>query len=694
MLLCFKKHMNLLFVFNSNPMITSDIKYTNHLINENSPYLLQHAHNPVNWFPWGNEAFDKAKKENKLVLVSIGYAACHWCHVMERESFEDEDVASIMNQHFVCIKVDREERPDIDQVYMDAVQLLTRHGGWPLNCFALPDGRPVYGGTYYPKSNWKEVLVSLHNVYTNNYEQVLEQANAIAAGLSDITPLLQQEPGTAFTPAFTAKYYSVLAKSLDPVWGGSKGAPKFPMPVVYEFLLQYHFHTKNKKALEDTTLILDKMAAGGIYDHLGGGFARYSTDDRWLVPHFEKMLYDNAQLVSLYSKAYKITKNAAYRNVISETLGFIARELTSPEGAFYSSLDADSEGEEGKYYVWTKDEISRVLGDRAGVFCDYYQIREAGNWEHAKNIPHLKSSIDDGDELLMEELRISKQRLLAEREKRVKPGLDSKILCSWNALMLEAYLDAYSALQEPDFYDKALTCAVYLEQNNLEKGKVWRVNQNGKQIHGFLDDYAFLAKAYIRLFQISSNEKWLQLARQISDRAISNFSDVATGMFFYTSDEDPPLAVRRFELHDNVTPASNSVMANVLFQLGRYYEYEPYRERAIKMMHNLSASMVHYTWYHAGWARLACTMAYPSFEVAITGPDAKEKVLEIEAEYLPHLLICASPTESFLPLLEQRFKPGETWIYVCENQTCQLPVNKVEVVLDYVTKEYFFDSRT
>jgi uncharacterized protein YyaL (SSP411 family) len=664
-------------------MITSGIKYTNHLINENSPYLLQHAHNPVNWYPWGDEAFKRARTENKMVLVSVGYAACHWCHVMEHESFEDENVAAIMNEHFVCIKVDREERPDIDQVYMDAVQLLNQHGGWPLNCFTLPDGRPIYGGTYFPKKNWMEVLLSLYDVYQHDYEKVLEQGNAIAAGLADISPLIQLEQQQAFDPSFLEQYYQTLSKNFDSVCGGSKGAPKFPMPVIYEFLLRYYFHTHDKNILEEISVTLDKMAMGGIFDHLGGGFARYSTDEKWIVPHFEKMLYDNSQLISLYSKAYKLTGDPNYKNVVTESIRFIERELTSPDGAFYSSIDADSEGVEGKFYVWTKGEIDSILREKSEFFCSHYQIRENGNWEHGKNILYLKEFPTEEERPMLEEC---KSLLFREREKHVRPALDSKILCSWNALMIEAYLDAFAAFQVHDYYDKALTAATYLEQNHLEKGRVWRVNQNGKKIHGFLDDYAFTAKAFIRLFQVSCNEKWLGLAKSIAEQALSNFADPDTGLFFYTSAEDEPLAIRKHELHDNVTPASNSTLAHVLFQLGRYYANDVYRETALRMLDVLSGSILKYGWYHAGWARLICDIVFPSFEVAITGPDAREKVMELESQFLPHVLICGSVTESFLPLLEQRYKPGETWLYVCEDQTCELPVNKVEIVIDQVTK--------
>ena len=373
-------------------MKSSVQKYTNHLINESSPYLLQHAHNPVNWFPWGEEALAKAKQEDKMILVSIGYAACHWCHVMERESFENEIVARIMNEHFVCIKVDREERPDIDQVYMEAVQLLTGHGGWPLNCFALPDGRPVYGGTYFPRENWISMLSSLEKLYSTQRTGLEQQAEDIRKGMVSNELFLEEIQAEAYNPDELKMLYKNWQKDFDREEGGENHAPKFPMPDNYEFLLMYAHFSTNREALEHVILTLEKMAGGGIYDHIGGGFSRYSTDMYWKVPHFEKMLYDNAQLVSLYSEAYQKTRIPRFQQVVEETLDFIQRELTSPEGGFYASLDADSEGEEGKYYVWTKKEIDTILGEDSDLFCRYYNVTAQGNWEHGKNILHNVST--------------------------------------------------------------------------------------------------------------------------------------------------------------------------------------------------------------------------------------------------------------------------------------------------------------
>ena len=368
---------------NKNNMASKDHKYTNQLINESSPYLLQHAHNPVNWYPWGKKALEKAKNENKLIIVSIGYAACHWCHVMEHESFEDEEVAQYMNEHFVCIKVDREERPDIDQVYMNAVQLLVGNGGWPLNCITLPDARPIYGGTYFPKKQWIHMLKQLQEFVKENPDKAEEQASAITKGVrsSEIIQLNNEKKKYSKNDLITI--FNNWKGNIDFINGGHNGAPKFPLPVGYEFLLHYHYLSKNEDALKAVTTTLDKIADGGIYDQIGGGFARYSTDAIWKVPHFEKMLYDNAQLVSLYSHAYQFTKNKKYKIIISETLDFIKREMTSKEGGFYSSLDADSEGEEGKFYVWTKKEIEKVLGENAPIILDFYNVTNAGNWENS-----------------------------------------------------------------------------------------------------------------------------------------------------------------------------------------------------------------------------------------------------------------------------------------------------------------------
>ena len=447
-------------------------KYTNQLINETSPYLLQHAHNPVNWYPWGEEALEKAKKENKLIIVSIGYAACHWCHVMEHESFENEEVASLMNDEFVCIKIDREERPDIDQVYMNAVQLISGRGGWPLNCITLPDGRPIYGGTYYPAKNWMELLTNVNRFVKESPDRAENQATELTKGVNSTEFITLNEDKAQFSTLDLDRMFTHFEKQLDPVNGGNKGAPKFPMPVGYEFLLHYNYVMDEPEALEAVILTLNKMANGGIYDQIGGGFSRYSTDAYWKAPHFEKMLYDNAQLVSLYSSAYQLTKNPTYKNTIEETLSFVDRELSAKEGGFYSSLDADSEGEEGKFYVWKYEEIKNLIKNETDLISDYYNIEKDGNWENGENIllKTLSNSAFAQKNNLSEKELIAKVNdfksiLLKEREKRIRPALDDKILTSWNALMIKGYVDAYRTLNKKEYLNKALKNAHFICQN-------------------------------------------------------------------------------------------------------------------------------------------------------------------------------------------------------------------------------------
>ncbi|MEN0049359.1 MAG: thioredoxin domain-containing protein, partial [Bacteroidota bacterium] len=475
--------------------------YTNKLVEENSPYLLQHAHNPVNWYPWGEEALEKAKKENKLLLISVGYAACHWCHVMEHESFEDTTVANLMNKHFVSIKVDREERPDVDNVYMTACQLATNKScGWPLNAFALPDGRPVWAGTYFPKKEWLSVL----NYFTELYQKEPEKLDTYAAQLTEGIQTLEQidwnEDALQLTDNQITNWTTIFLQGIDQKRGGRKGAPKFPMPNNYEYLLKYAYQIGDGEAKEVALTTLDNIALGGIYDQLGGGFARYSVDADWHVPHFEKMLYDNGQLVSLYSQAYQWTKEDLYQKTVEETLEFIARELTDESGGFYSSLDADSEGEEGKFYVWTQEEIEEVLQNEqaANIFNTYYDVSKAGNWEHTNVLQRKRTAEEVATQfgLSVEELEkqivSAKTQLFEARSKRVRPGLDDKILTSWNALMLKGYIDAYKAFGKEEYLNTALKNADFLIQNMMqEDGKLFRNHKDGKSvINGFLDDYA------------------------------------------------------------------------------------------------------------------------------------------------------------------------------------------------------------
>ncbi len=673
----------------------SEKKHTNSLIHETSPYLLQHAHNPVNWYAWNEKTLEKAKAENKLILVSVGYSACHWCHVMEHESFEDETVAQIMNDHFICIKVDREERPDIDQVYMMAVQLMTGHGGWPLNCFALPDGRPVYGGTYFPKDQWINILLNLTDLYLHDQQKALDYATQLTEGvrLAELVKINEAPP--AFTMETLHTSYENWQIRFDNTDGGPNKAPKFPLPNNYLFLLQYAKTTGNEKALEHVNITLQKMAYGGIYDQIGGGFSRYSVDHYWKVPHFEKMLYDNAQLVTLYSEAFRATGNPLYKQIVFETLAFVERELTSPENGFYSALDADSEGVEGKYYVWTKEEIQHLLKNDFEVFADYFNLNERGLWEHG-NFILLRNDADEtvakrhhiSTEALLQLMEKCKTQLLAVREKRIRPGLDNKILTSWNALMLKGYVDAYNAFGETRFLKTAVKNADFLLKYALSEGNelshlatvIPRIGQK----NGFLEDYSFMMEALIALYQATFNESYLLKAEELMHYCEEHFLDSKSGMFFFTSDLDHALISRKMELSDNVIPASNSSMAKCLFLLGHYLENESYVEQSKQMLNNVLTEIEHYGAGYSNWATLLLYLSAPFYEVAIVGKTVDEKYRSFQKHYLPNVIFAVSATQSTLPLLMNRFTEDQTFIYVCENKTCLQPVKEVAEALKFI----------
>ena len=660
--------------------------YTNELINQTSPYLLQHAHNPVNWYPWGDEAHSKALAENKLMIISIGYSACHWCHVMEKESFEDTVVAQIMNQFYVSIKVDREERPDVDQVYMDAAYVLTGRGGWPLNVIALPDGRPIYAGTYFPKDEWLKVLNYFSDLFIKQPEKFEQEA-------AKITKVLRQQriPGvddadTLFSQDDINNAFSNAVSRIDFNNGGTNRAPKFPLPNIYEFFLSFNYHTKETRALDAVTSLLDNMAKGGIYDQIGGGFARYSTDDVWKVPHFEKMLYDNGQLISLYSNAYKVTGKQRYKQVVYQTLEFIQREMTDSSGGFYSSYDADSEGEEGKFYVWSKDEIISVLDEDGQLFCDYFTVTEDGNWEEGKNILFKTDDVDD----LLEEYKIdkkildkriskAKEILFKEREKRIKPGLDDKILTSWNALMLKGFTDAYNTFTEEKFLVAAIENAQFISSEMMdENARLYRNFKNGdRSINGFLDDYSFTIEAFIALYESTFDEQWLYNAKKLTDYVIKHFKDEKSGLFYYTSDLDDSLITRKMELSDNVIPASNSSLAKGLFKLANYFYKKEYKDIAKNMLSMMKSNFLSNPLYHSNWGILMSDFVYPYYEVAIVGDDFNTKRVEIVRKFHPNILLLGGKDEGTLELLEQKLVQGRTMIYVCEDKNCKLPVEDV-----------------
>ena len=671
-------------------MDTTTHKYTNNLINETSPYLLQHAHNPVNWYAWGPEALEKAERENKLLIISIGYSACHWCHVMERECFEDEEVAKMMNDNFVAIKIDREERPDIDQIYMSAIHQMGQRGGWPLNMFALPDGKPFTGGTYFPKDRWLDLLGKAANAFRQDPGQVSEYAAELTRRVKGSELVQFNTEPAEFTVEMLAGYVETWSEQFDNKEGGGDRAPKFPIPNNYQFLLRYGHLNKDEQVLAHVKLTLDKIAFGGIYDQLGGGFARYSTDAVWKVPLFEKMLYDNAQLVSLYSEAYQLTKSPLYKKVVYETLEFVKRELTDEVGAFYSALDADSEGEEGKFYVWSKEELKEALGPDYEVFSDYYNVNATGAWDGKYILLRKKpdQAIAEKHNISIQELdkviARSKQTLMKIRDTRIRPGLDDKSLTSWNALMLNAYVDAYDVFGEASFLEEALKSAEFLVATQLrEDGGLNHSYKNGRStINGYLEDYAFVIEGFIALYQSTFDEQWLTHSRQLLDYSVTHFFDTSSGMFYFTSDIDPPLVDRKMELNDNVIPASNSSIAKSLYLLGHYYYEETYTKKAIQMLNNVKMNMTSYPSGYSNWGMLMLNETFEFFEVAIAGKDAGKLRTEMNVEYHPNKLYVGASKNSELPLLQNKFADRETMIYVCVNKACQLPVPAASQALE------------
>ncbi|MCW8803577.1 MAG: thioredoxin domain-containing protein [Ignavibacteriaceae bacterium] len=670
------------------------MKFKNKLADESSPYLLQHANNPVNWYPWRNEALKKAETENKLIIISIGYAACHWCHVMEHESFEDTSVAKLMNDYYVSIKVDREERPDIDQIYMDAAYLLTGRGGWPLNVIALPDGRPVYAGTYFRKDDWTKILLYFKDLYQKEPETFNQEAGKLTQAIKEMKIPGVEQKSSAFTKQNIEESFKKIISYLDFTNGGTKGAPKFPMPNIYQFLMDYNFHTKDPKAIEAIKVTLDHIANGGIYDHIGGGFARYSTDEIWKVPHFEKMLYDNCELVSLYSNAYKVTGNELYKKVVYETLDFIEREMTDGSGGFYSSLDADSEGEEGKYYVWTKNEIENLLGEKSEIFCDYYSVTSIGNWE-GNNILFITQKKADllkkyqlTEEFFDKIISESKKILYEERNKRIRPGLDDKILTSWNALMLKGYVEAYKAFGEKIFITAALKNGEFILKNMMNTdGRLNRNYKNGKStINAFLDDYAYTIEAFISLYEATFDEKWIFTAKKLADYVIAHFKENESNFFFYTSDIDEPLIARKIDFSDNVIPSSNSSLAMGLLKLSRFFYNQPYEELINEMIKAVKQSAMMNPTFHAYWLSAAAKLSFPFYELGIVGENYENEKEKIDRMFLPNIILFGGGGESDLEIQKDRYLPGKTLFYVCENRVCQLPVEYSNKAIEQIIK--------
>jgi uncharacterized protein YyaL (SSP411 family) len=666
----------------------------NELTKESSPYLLQHAENPVHWKAWNSAALASAKSQDKLIIVSTGYSACHWCHVMEHESFENDEVAETMNRDYISIKVDREERPDIDAVYMKAVQIMTGQGGWPMNVICLPDGRPVWGGTYFPKKEWIVSLQQLAELYRSDPSKMIDYAEKLHNGLQAISVIPENPDKTSLSQKMIEPLVLKWIKSFDREFGGYPRAPKFMMPNNYKFLLRYGFQKQKTDLLEHVDLTLTKMAYGGLFDTLGGGFSRYSVDIKWHVPHFEKMLYDNGQLVSLYADAYKLTKNPLYKEVIEKTLSFVERELTNPEGGFYSALDADSLNaenhlEEGAFYVWTKPQLQHLLGDDFNLFSEIFNINEFGHWEHGNYVLIQNQSLENiasKNGLSVSELQSKKQSwekiLFDEREKRPRPRLDDKCLTSWNAIMLKGFADAFKALGDENYLNTALRNADFIIKNLWSpEGNLSRSYKNGQAtINGYLEDYAFVIDAFISVYEVTLDEKWLQYSRQLTDYCFEHFYD-DSGFFRFTSRLDDSLIVTHFETEDNVIPASNSIMAGNLFKLGIYFANTHYESAAEKMLQQIIPG-IDYPSAFSNWLDVFLNFSEQNRELAICSENALQYSAEINRLFLPNVVISATAKPSTLPFLENRFAENQTLFYVCQNKTCGLPETDFDKVLE------------
>lgn len=667
-------------------------QHTNRLAQESSPYLLQHAHNPVDWYPWGEEAFEKARKEDKPILVSIGYAACHWCHVMERESFENEETAAIMNEHFVNIKVDREERPDVDHIYMDAVQAISGSGGWPLNVFLTPEGKPFYGGTYFPpqrafnRASWPEVLVAISKAYTEGRDKIEEDAERLTEHLQASNAFGSVGGNAVFDKEMVNVAFDNIIKQGDKEWGGFGRAPKFPQTFTINFLLRYSHLTGNEQARKQALLSLDKMAQGGLYDHTGGGFARYSTDAEWLVPHFEKMLYDNALLVDSLCEAFLLTGDEKYKEVIDQTLEFVQRELTHESGGFYSALDADSEGVEGKFYVWDYEEVKVLLGEDAEIFCKYYDITPGGNWE-GHNILFVKTPLAEfaaqnnlDEKRLKSLLATGRQKLLQQRGGRIRPQLDDKVLLGWNALMNTAYVKAYAATGNEAYRQTAERNMQFLLSSfNADGGLLHHTWKGGvAKYPAFLDDYSYLIAALIELAQATGNFSYLQEAEGWTERVLEGFSDTATPLFFFTHQTQTDILLRKKEVYDGATPSGNSVMAQNLYRLSILLDRADWRSRAEAMLASFGEVTVKYPTSFGVWLAVLMEAVWGTSEIAIVGKDWQPLLQQVQKLYVPHKIIMAAAQSSEkFPLLTGRDYYGKTGIYLCENYACRTPVTTI-----------------
>jgi uncharacterized protein YyaL (SSP411 family) len=670
----------------------------NRLASETSPYLRQHAHNPVDWYPWGSEALARARSEQKPIFLSIGYAACHWCHVMERESFEDPEVADLLNRDFISIKVDREERPELDQIYMQAVVALTRHGGWPMSVFLTPEGEPFYAGTYFPPEDrhgmpsFRRVLHGVAAAWRERRAEVLNSAQQLTAHLREMTHY--NSAGTTPDLELLRSAEGALARAFDPAGGGFGPAPKFPHPLELRLLLRLWRRWKNPADLEMATVTLDQMAAGGIYDQLGGGFHRYSTDARWLVPHFEKMLYDNALLALAYLDAWQITSKPRYREVIEETLDWALREMTGPEGAFCSSLDADSEGEEGKFYVWSSSEVESVLGTDAELFSSVYDVSAPGNWE-GKNILHRAKTDEQEARLLgmsvaalQTQLQSARRRLWEARARRVRPGRDDKYLAAWNSLMIAALARAGQVLDGKYVAPAARALDFVLTAMRDSRGRLYRTAGPGipARLNGYLEDYAFTLNALIELYEATFELRWLAEARQLATLMLELFWDEAEGGFFVVSKDHETLIVRGHDPHDNAVPSGNSVAALALLRLGRILDNSTWAQRGEQVLERFAGQMAAMPLAFGQMLAAVDFALGPVREYVVVGsprsPGLQEVLRLVRGRYEPNrIMVCheaaapGSAVNELTPLLAGKAGRDEApVVYLCENGVCAAPL--------------------
>jgi uncharacterized protein YyaL (SSP411 family) len=657
----------------------------NALIGESSPYLLQHADNPVDWYPWKDATLEKAKKEEKILIISIGYASCHWCHVMERETFMDEEVAEMMNAHFINIKVDREERPDVDQVYLNALQLISGSGGWPLNAFALPDGRPFFATTYLTTSQWKDLLGRILSMKEENYKALEEGAEQILMGISASEVVNRFSIPAAYPDSLLLLHNSNHFSLLDMEMGGYHYEPKFFYAPGMDYLRYASLASANA---QESSLVSSSLRAfwkGGVYDHVGGGFSRYATDKEWNIPHFEKMLYDNAQLMSLYAKAYRTHEDPLYALIVEGIYSFL-KQLETPQGAYYSSMDAESEGEEGAYYLWEVSDLTRILSPQEfEKLSSFFSIQEGGNWEGRGNVLYLSSSaksFTSVEEYLALDTLFHK--LERARLKRVAPKIDDKIITSWNALMAIGLLDAYRSFGEQRYLDQAQKVLSFVLENRIDnQGKLIRSSKTGKDaIPAFLDDYAHLVRACIEMYQVTFDQIWLSKALSLQEMTNQSFYDEGTGMYFYAPQTEKSLVVRKFEIMDNVMPSPNGTVALNLLLLGDLFEKEEYVDKARQMMANCISDLEEGGPFVAAWAQLYAYFAKGIQQIVIIGENWEEYRRILQAKDGGLSLYMGGEEEGTLPLMESKLQEGQTTVYICKDKICQLPVFSTRAALE------------